>query len=604
MDRPPPSVNFDSFTPIDDAIELPDLSQLSTTEMPLAAIIDSGIVSGHPFLSGLVVDAIDFSSGEGTPADLHGHGTQVAGVVVYGDLTEGLTTGKWEPKVRVLSGKVLRNNPDGTGGVIFAEDERASIQMADAIRTLHDTYGCRVFNLSINENHRVYRGGRQSEWALMLDDIARELNIVVVVSSGNAIPEIPSSFMRTELGRDLLEIQTSERHAIADPASGANVLTVGSIARRDEPSVHPNVFERDPSPIVPVESEMPSPFTRTGNVLDKGSGLVRQVKPELVSYGGNYSITSTGGVWARWKDNDRNLAEVLLNHNFPTGSLLTLGWGTSFAAPQVTHVCAQVEHQLRRIFHPMGKIPSANLVRAITVHSASIPQEIQVKLTNGLTEGAGQRRLRRFFGYGRPSIDKALFSDTNRVLLVADDLIASGKYHIYELELPENFVRNRGRRKIRATLAFDPPVRNTRKTYVARTMWMKMCRGLTPSEIDSIRSTGGSGSVAFGSNQLLNMKPTGELLSWSTVQSNIFETTRAQVLETCRHSDGKYKIHLIVGCEEEFPGYEEDLQRYGLVVSLEHEDAQISLYQEVQASITVQARAQMRSQSRVRSRSS
>jgi Subtilase family len=597
----PPQIDFDLFEGLANAVVPPDLTKTSLEDLPMAAVIDSGVVSAHPFLAGLVIDAIDFRSGEGTPADLNGHGTQVAGVVVYGDLTENLSNGHWQPHVRIISGKVLRNDQSGFGnGAVFAEDQRASTQISNAIRHINAEYGCRVFNISINENTRLYNGGRQAEWALMLDELARELNVVIVVSAGNAFPDVPSAQSRAGLATALLAHQATEKHAIADPASGANVLTVGSIARRDTPHIIQYLNQTEPSPIVPVSPNMPSPFTRIGHLSDKGSGLVKQLKPELVSYGGNHSLSSRVGMQPRWNHNDRNLTEVLLNHNYQSGQLLVTGWGTSFAAPYVTHICARVEHQLTNLLRGSGKIPSANLIRAVTVHSASVPSTTHSALSQGNEGSKGYRLARRFVGYGRPSIEKALFSENNRVLLIADDSIISGKFHIYEIELPENFVRNSGRRKIKATLAFDPPVRNTRKAYVAKTIWMNMCRGLTIADIERIRSTSGSGKTSFDSNQIIKMTPGPEMLSWSTVQSNIFETNRVQIFESCKYDDGKYRVHLIVGCESEFPGYDDELQRYGLVVSLEHEDAQISLYQEVQTKLVNRQRVRMREQSRIR----
>ena len=48
-----------------DPIQIPD-------DGPLACVVDSGIVSGHPLLRDLVVDEEDFDSGEDTPVDREG----------------------------------------------------------------------------------------------------------------------------------------------------------------------------------------------------------------------------------------------------------------------------------------------------------------------------------------------------------------------------------------------------------------------------------------------------------------------------------------------------------------------------------------------------
>lgn len=68
-------------------IEPPDPNTtLPSEDDPLVCVIDSGVVSGHPFLMNWVVEERDFDSGEDTPVDRNGHGTAVAGLVVYGDV--------------------------------------------------------------------------------------------------------------------------------------------------------------------------------------------------------------------------------------------------------------------------------------------------------------------------------------------------------------------------------------------------------------------------------------------------------------------------------------------------------------------------------------
>ena len=57
---------------------------------PMVCVVDSGVVSGHPFLINWVIEERDFDTGEDTPVDLNGHGTAVAGLVVYGRVADCL----------------------------------------------------------------------------------------------------------------------------------------------------------------------------------------------------------------------------------------------------------------------------------------------------------------------------------------------------------------------------------------------------------------------------------------------------------------------------------------------------------------------------------
>src|SRR5207248_1163797 len=83
-DRPPllPDMPLTIFDPV----EPPERLNVPPPDGPLACVVDSGVVAGHPLLSGTVVDERDFDSGENTAVDRAGHGTHVAGIVFYGDV--------------------------------------------------------------------------------------------------------------------------------------------------------------------------------------------------------------------------------------------------------------------------------------------------------------------------------------------------------------------------------------------------------------------------------------------------------------------------------------------------------------------------------------
>ena len=186
---PPPEDSFDLQSPV-------------PANGPLACIVDSGVTAGHPLLRGIVVVAEDFDSGEATPIDVNGHGTQVGGLVVYGDIARRLPGNEWLPQVNLYSAKVMRNelNPlDPTSpDTEFPAEERVEEQLKRAIEYFHSEYGCRVFNLSIGHGDRLYAGGRQLPWAELLDELAKTLDIVIVVSAGTC-PTRPYRRLSTQL---------------------------------------------------------------------------------------------------------------------------------------------------------------------------------------------------------------------------------------------------------------------------------------------------------------------------------------------------------------------------------------------------------------------
>jgi Subtilase family len=153
--------------------DVPALNALAE-DAPLIGIIDSG-VNDHPFLADIVAGAIGVPADLGT-ADVWGHGTCVAGVAVYGDLRAQLAANELRRGARVCSAKVV--NDQGQ----FDDRRLVLSQMREAIMTLNRRFGCRIFVIALGERRGVYNGGKVGTWAATLDELARELDVVIVVS--------------------------------------------------------------------------------------------------------------------------------------------------------------------------------------------------------------------------------------------------------------------------------------------------------------------------------------------------------------------------------------------------------------------------------------
>lgn len=69
-------------------------------ETPLIGVIDSGI-NAHPLFDGVVIESVGVPTALGT-ADDHGHGTKVAGIAVFGDVRERISSGMFAAPVRVI----------------------------------------------------------------------------------------------------------------------------------------------------------------------------------------------------------------------------------------------------------------------------------------------------------------------------------------------------------------------------------------------------------------------------------------------------------------------------------------------------------------------
>ena len=141
-------------------------------------VVDSGVTSAHPLIINALVGAFGVPPNLGND-DQRGHGTPVSGIAVYGDVAQRLATGTLDAQFRIASAKVL-NDAGNFDDVLMLPQ-----QMDDAIRQLHEVYGCRVINLSLGD-HRSPVRAKRSAWAAILDQLARELDLVIVVAAGNS----------------------------------------------------------------------------------------------------------------------------------------------------------------------------------------------------------------------------------------------------------------------------------------------------------------------------------------------------------------------------------------------------------------------------------
>jgi hypothetical protein len=225
-------------------------------DAPVIGIIDSGSTN-HPLLAECLVESIGVPAALGT-ADIWGHGTKVAGIAGFGDLRECIDRKTFESPVRIISVKVVNDQGQFDNSTTIPE------QMETAIRTLHQR-GCRVINIALGDRHRVpYDGGRISPWAAILDSVARELDLIIVVSAGNSGSGDPAPWgpNAEHITQTYPAYLASGGNRIIDPATGAIVVTVGSLS-------HANGLPTEPSGGVP-NSEPLRPSTRRLPLPDAG----------------------------------------------------------------------------------------------------------------------------------------------------------------------------------------------------------------------------------------------------------------------------------------------------------------------------------------------
>lgn len=397
--------------------------------VPTLAVLDSGIAAAHPLLAGAVGDAQSFIDDD-DPTDAVGHGTAVAGYALVGDVAEVARQQSYVPELRILSGKIGQGRDDAT----LIEN-----RVESAVRYFTEHYGCNVFNLSIGIYARPYTGGHVDRLATTIDWLSREYQVLFVVSTGNIkIDEPGPANWREAYPRYLL----GDAFRMLDPAPALNALTVGALANYEVSRMavcHPD----DPAFQPIAHHDQPAPFTLSG------PGPNGAIKPDFVAYGGNRYIDSRE---APRPVRGNELGELALSKEFATGNLYRVTNGTSFAAPRVAHTAALLA----------GEYPDASpsLIRALLAAHAKIPQPC-------IDLGLDKEELHRIVGYGRINQEKSVYSENNRVTLIAEEQLGSNEHHFFEIPMPADLLKKPARRPRRITVAIAhaPRVRRTRLKY-------------------------------------------------------------------------------------------------------------------------------------------
>jgi hypothetical protein len=422
-------------------------------DAPTVTVLDSGIASNHPLLAPAVGDAQSFLDELG-PDDQHGHGSAVAGLALYGDVSACLEKGAFAPELRILSGRITDSNNENVSQ--FLEN-----QIARATQYFVESYGCRVFNLSFGDKRKPYSGGHVRGVAATLDTLSRVHQVLFVVSAGNYEgTDNPEPKWRTQYPRYLLD---REHARIIDPAPALNALTVGSLARY-EVSRPAQRYPNDPAYQPVARSDQPSPFSRTG------PGPGGATKPDLVAYGGNYAVDlrDTAESWQR----NALLGEPAPSHDFASGRLLRDFVGTSFAAPHVSYLAARILRE-----YPQA---SANLLRALIAVHASVPKAVQEL-------GLSQDETARLVGYGKPNDEHTIYSLEHCSTLMTEERLGEDQHHFYEIPLPSDFLKGgRHDRLIRVALAHTPIVRTTRIEYRGSRMSFRLVQSTTLEEVTRV----------------------------------------------------------------------------------------------------------------------
>lgn len=353
---------------------------------PRVCLLDTG-VNDHPLLSPTMAPGgKHVNDPTWGPADQNGHGTSMAGLCMFGDLSEALQSqGPFVVDHQLESVKVLRWDGDNQGrlpGDITREGiGRAEVSEANVNR---------AFVMALSSSDTRDRG-RPSTWSSMVDKLASgaddDTRRLIFVAGGNVARDLWVQYP-----------QVNSTEGIHDPGQAWNALTVGAYTDKD--SIDAATY---PGWTVVASAGDLGPSSSTSSTWRSGW----PVKPDIVMEGGNAANDTAGSV-----DTVVSLDLLTTNHQFLARPLQVFG-DTSAATALAGRFAAQLFSQYPALW--------PETVRALMVHSAEWTQAMLDRFVGSDAWGATKtdvRNLMRHCGHGVPNMETAIWSVDNALTLV------------------------------------------------------------------------------------------------------------------------------------------------------------------------------------------
>jgi subtilisin family serine protease len=158
-----------------DVVEADAAHATATGAGAVVAVIDSGVLAGHPDLQGRLLPGRDFVQNDSTPQDGNGHGTHVTGIVAA-NAGNGVGVDSVAPAAAVLPLRVLDDEGSGDAG-----DVAEAVDYAVA-------HGAQVINMSLGGDVPLFGAGGTPELNAALGRAAAAGVVIVAAAGNNSVP--------------------------------------------------------------------------------------------------------------------------------------------------------------------------------------------------------------------------------------------------------------------------------------------------------------------------------------------------------------------------------------------------------------------------------
>ena len=538
----------------------------------LVCLLDSGVNNKHELLSEIVKDEHLYSwkAGWGV-ADTNprgGHGTGMAGLVLYGDLTDllGCTDG-YEIFHGVESFKIIHPrsaiNPE-LFGVVYRDG--CNTPFIDRPKNK------RLYCISVT-NSGITGNGRPSSSSAAIDDIAfgnlheSAEKQLIIVSGGNIDIQKHSEYPTLNF-----------EETIQDPGQAYNAITVGGFTLKDK--------TKDGSHQVLAKRGAIAPCSSTSSIWDSQWAN----KPDIVLEAGNYLIDGDGVA------KHPELDPLSLDSDIRNNLFIPFG-GTSSAAAFAAKMAAEL----------MTEYPDLwpETIRGLIIHSAEWTEAMKEGLD--ITRKEDRKQLICSVGYGVPNLSKALLSANNALTIIGENQIRPyqlegstvkyNEFHLYEIPWPEEVLRDIvAERDVRITITLsyfiepNPGSKQYSKSfsYHSHNLDFKLIKptedfGTFKRRMSAAANDSDDTESVDGTSEDWSIRES--IRSKGSVKKDFLETNGAD-LSTRKYlavypKSGWYKSR------KKLEKYNDSV-RYSLIVTIETEDTNIDIYTPVANLIAAQ----------------
>lgn len=418
---------------------------------PAVCLLDTGLNHQHPLLSRGTASVSAYIASWGThDGEPHGHGTQMGGIALFGDLTVAIKPGvQLRLAHRLESVKVLPDDErDGPDLDLYGQVFRDSIRIVEST-TQHRQ---RVFVSAITGHEEAWRGMPDS-WSAQIDADCAESGEerLFIISAGN-IDSSPAIYAPDYTG------DVNDTTGILQPAQAWNALTVGAFTERC------TITDKQYAQYTPVASSGGlCPQSRTSVLWEPQW----PVKPDIVLEGGNYAKEPSG-------DNAYAIDDLMMlstGADFRSTPFSSFGF-TSGAAAVAANMCGRLRAQYPDLW--------PETIRGLVTHSAEWT-ETMLKSYGPLE--ADRRRLLGRYGYGVPNIERALWSLQHDITMMIEDRLQpfrlengepkNNRMVLYELPWPKDVLEPLGEAdvQLRVTLSYYVEPNPARRGFKGRYLY-------------------------------------------------------------------------------------------------------------------------------------